>query len=242
MPDRRIQAQELAFQALESEKPSESAILAREALALDAECVDAQTLLVRLEQPSPRLQARQLRLISSRAEAKLGTLYLQQHRGHLWERAEARPFLRAKRALAEALEKAGKAMEAILHLEAMLILDPDDPLDARTALIRCYLASGQLKPLEELLKREPESAFIAWTIVLARIKARNEKAARKALDHARQQNPLVEAFLTGRQKQPRRLKDHIEAGSPEEAVQVLKRFGEVWNNDREALYWLFRQE
>jgi len=227
---------------MEAEKPADSPELARKALALDGECVDAQTLLVRLEQPSPRLQARQLRLISSRAEAKLGTLFLQQHRGHLWDRAEARPFLRAKRALAEALEKAGRPVEAILHLEAMLILDPDDPLDARTALIRCYLASGQLKPLEEFLRREPESAFIAWTTVLARLKARNEKAAHKALDHARRLNPLVEAFLTGRQKQPRRLKEHIDPGSPEEAVQVLKRFGEVWNNDREALYWLFRQE
>ena len=82
----------------------------------------------------------------------------------------------------------------------------------------------------------------AWATVLARLKAQNEKAARKALEHARKVNPAVEEFITGRQKLPRKLPEFATPGSPEEAAETLKLFGEVWSNDREALYWLFKQD
>jgi len=238
----REEAQELAYQALEAEKRSDSLSLARKALALDGECTDAQLILARVELPSPRALAKQLRLIASRSEAKLGAPFLQQYRGGLWGIAEARPYLRAKFALADALEKAGKSADAILHLEALLTMDPSDPLGARVPLVRCYLSAGKLQPLESLLKARLDSAFFAWATVLARLKAQNEKAARKALEHARKVNPAVEEFITGRQKLPRKLPEFATPGSPEEAAETLKLFGEVWSNDREALYWLFKQD
>lgn len=234
-------AQELAFQALEAEKPSDALALARKALELDGECTDAQILLAQAELASPRALAKQLRLVAARAEARLGAPFLQQYRGRLWEIAEARPFLRAKAAVAEALEKAGKSTDAILHLEAVLAMDPADHLEVRLPLARCYLAAGKLQPLEALLKTEEDSPFLAWATVLARLKAQNEKAARKALEHARKVAPLVEEFLTGRQKLPRKPKSAPEPGTPEAAAATLKQFGELWSNDREALYWLFKQ-
>jgi len=237
----RDAARELAYQALEAENRREASSLAQRALAMDGECTDAQVVLARVELPSPRALAKQLRLVVERAGARLGAPFLQQHRGDLWGFVEARPYLRARMALAEAAEKASRPLEAILHLEGLLAQDPQDHLKARIPLVRCYLASGKLKPLDALLNRDPASPFLAWATILAHLKDKNEKAARKALEYARQLNPNVEDFLTGRQKRPRKITPPGLPGSPDEAVVTLALFGELWNNDREAIYWLFKQ-
>jgi len=237
----RDAARELAYQALETDNRREASALAQKALAMDGECTDAQVVLARMELASPKALARQLRLVVERAGARLGAPFLQQHRGELWNFVEARPYLRARMALAQALERASRPLEAILHLEGLLALDPPDHLNARTLLVRCYLASGKLKPLDALLKQDSASPFLAWATVLARLKEKDEKQARRALEYARSLNPSVEALLTGREKQPRKLKDPAPPGSPDEAVLTLKLFGDLWSNDREAIYWLFKQ-
>lgn len=240
--DIHLVAQDFAYQAMEAGKASEALVLARKAMELDGECTDAQVLLAKAELASPRALAKEIRLIASRAESRLGTPFLQQFRGKLWEIVEARPFLRAKASLAEALERAGKSADAILHLEALLAMDPADHLKARLPLVRCYLSAGKLQSLEPLLKKDADFPFMAWATVLARLKAGNEKAARKALERARKIAPLVEDFLTGRQKLPRKQKPSHEPGPSEIAAATLKLFGELWNNDREAMYWLFKQD
>jgi hypothetical protein len=231
----------LADEALHSSRRAETVVLARKALALDGECTDAQVLLTREEATSPKDLAARLKIIVDRAEAKLGAPFLRDHREQLWEIPPARPLLRARLALALALEKAGRPIPAALHLQGLLKSDPRDHLEARFPLVRCLLAANDLKTLGTFLKsREGEvSAFFAWAALLERIHAGAGKSAEKALAHARQTNPYFEEYLTGRRKLPRKLPVAPEPGTPEEAALAFHLFGESWANDREGMYWLF---
>ena len=166
--NRKVVAQELADRAQRSRRKGEAADLARRALELDGECTDAQVLLAREEAATPRELASRLKIIVDRAEARLGAPVLHEHRGRLWDLAEARSYLRARLALAMALEKAGKPAQAVPHLEALLTADPGDHLEARFRLVCCLLAANELKPLAAVLKRweDGTSAFMAWAALL----------------------------------------------------------------------------
>lgn len=240
-PGNRHEAQKLVHLAQSAKKRSDSLALARQALALDGECTDAQVLLAREDTASPRELASRLKLVVDRAEAKLGAPFLRDNWPRLWDHAEARPYLRARFALAEALEKAGKPAQAIPHLSELKRVGERDPLGARFRLVSC-LAATDLKSLAKLLStwEENDPTFVAWACVLERVRSKADKAAEKALALARETNPFVEEFLTGKRKLPKQTPADPQPGTVEDAAVTLQRFGDAWMNDREALYWLFR--
>lgn len=239
----KAEAQRLADRARRAKTRTDAMAWARKALELDGECTDAQVLIACEETPSPRQLATLLRTIVERAEARLGAPFLREHRHRLWEIPEAHPYLRARLALAEAFERAGRPSQSIPHLEELLRIDPQDRLGARYRLVRCLFAANDLKRLEALLQEfgGTSSPFYAWAAVLARVRSGALKGAEKALAAARQANPYVEEFLTGRRKLPRQIPAETTPGSPEEAAHTIRLFGETWQNDREGMYWLFRQ-
>lgn len=242
--DKLRDARALVDLALRSSRKQESLALAREALELDGECTEAQIILAHEAARTPKELASLLRTITDRAEAKLGTPFLRDHLGRLGDLAEARAYLSAKMHLAEALEKAGRPALAIPHLEDLLNADREDRLGARYRMVRCLLATHDLKRLAAFLKvwEAESSAFLAWAAVLERIRSKSGKDAEKALKHARSINPHFEDFLNGRRKLPKRTLGACEPGSVEEAALAFRLFGETWTNDREGLYWLFRHE
>jgi tetratricopeptide (TPR) repeat protein len=238
----KAEAQRFADQARAAKLRSKALDWARKALELDGECTDAQVVLAREEAIPPRQLVDRLRTIVERAEARLGTPFLREAKGRLWDIPEAHPYLRARQALAEAWERAGKPAQGIPHLEELLRIDPLDHLGARCQLVRCLLAANDLKRLGALLKDNvaDSSAFFAWASVLERIRSGADRGAEQALTAARKINPFVEEFLTGQRRLPKQIPDNVSPGSPEEAAQTLRLFGEVWSNDREGMYWLFR--
>lgn len=240
--DKRKDAQALAALARKCSRKQEALALAREALALDGECTEAQILLAHEEARTPKELAATLRTIAERAEARLGAPFLRDHLGRLGDLAEAAAYLSAKWHLAEALEKAGRPALALQHLEDLLRADRQDRLGARYAMVRCLLAANELKRLATFLKdwETESSAFLAWAAVLERIRSKPGKEAEEALRRARDVNPHFEAFLRGRSRLPKRIPDVFAPGSPEEAAAAFRLFRETWINDREGMYWLFR--
>ncbi len=247
--DEAEEAQELAFQALEAERPAEALPLAHRALQLDPDCVDALVVQVRCEATRPAEAASRLKALLRRAEALVDEGLLRSRQGLLWGVLEARPLMRLRLALAEALEAAGRPKAALSVLEELLQMDEEDPLEARRRLVLLYLRLGRGASLRALLDAFPgnRDAFLHWAEALALLRAfldaateRNEHAARLALERARAANPFFEAFLTGQQKPPRREPTSPEPGSPEEGAQLLQQLGPAWTADRPALYWLFR--
>jgi len=94
--DPKWRAQELAYDALETDDIEEALRLVHEALKLDPDCTDAQRLMVSLlpMQLDNRLQL--MREVVANAERNLGESFFEAHMGRFWGTVSTRPYMRAK--------------------------------------------------------------------------------------------------------------------------------------------------
>lgn len=241
--DVQEEAQEWAFQALEAPSPAEARELAAKALALDPSNIDARHAAALHGGQGPEETADRLKVVAVEAEQALGGDFIQAEKGRLWGHLPARPYLRARMALAVLLEHSGKPREALAHFEALMRFSQGDPQNVRAHLARCQAVLGRFPALRQTLEAFPgeAGAVWAWLRVLERQQSGPEREAKVALGEARGRNPHVEAFLTARAKPPREISPEPGPGSPEEAALALRILGPAWAPHRDALTWLMRQ-
>lgn len=241
--NRRFGAQDIAYEAMEAmdNGDAERAIeLATQAAKIDPTCVDAISLLAQAASENrDELIANMTRVVEDGARA-LGPKFFAANRGHFWGILETRPYMRARSLLAKALVEAGRHDEAIRHHEEMLDLCPNDNLGLRYPLIGLYLRAGRPKDVARLFKQYEDegSAMFAWARVLERLLAGDEPGAAAALREAREANPHVEAFLTGRKRRPRGNLGYYSPGEESEAIVCLDCLGDAWSQHRNARQWL----
>jgi len=194
------------------------------------------------EGTSPEDAAHRLKELAVRIELELGEAFITTHKGDLWHRPEAQPYLHARMNLAVILERLGKLKEALPHFQALLRFTKDDPQGARYHLARCHACLGDTKALQALVQAFASDASPTWTwmTLLAQHRSGQGKAALKTLALARRQNPHIEGYLTGKVRLP---KSAPKDGSPEgadAAIAAMAYLGPAWAADREAMYWLLR--
>lgn len=238
----RERAQDLAYRAmLEAGSDEEAVALARRALDADPECVDALVVLAELTS-GDRVGDFIERLKEAVAVGRkaLGGELDAGHGGALWEVFEARPYLRARFRLADALRVADRCGEAVEHLEGLMELNPEDHQRAREPLLACYLSQGRLDDARTLLAEfhDDDSAVFRWGRLLERLVSEDPAGALAALERARAQNPHAERFLTFRRQPPETKPDTYTPGSREEAVHCLYMMGFAWAAHPEAVHWV----
>ena len=236
--DARARAQELAFQALEAPSPASARTLAREALALDPDCVDALSLLAHLEVTAPRARILPLRAAVAAGERSLGPAFIAEHTGVLRSFVQARPYLRARAWLAEALRAAGDLPGATAEYEAVRRLDQDDGQGVRFDLLSCLFEAQDQDGVRRLLAELPEEEFavVRWARVLERFAAGDRHAAARLFRRAQRENRFAAATLTGEiAVDPRPV---WRAGGTSEAAEVVRHLGRAWSRTPGALEWL----
>lgn len=238
--DPKRQAQELAYEAMEARTQSRAVTLARQALALDPDCVDALALVARETASSPEEYIERLSKAVEAGERSLGANFFRENKGHFWGLLETRPYMRARHELAGILATAGRTAEAMGHLEAMLELNPNDNQGVRDTLLGHYLSAEDLERARRLLKQYEEdcSAVFNWGRVLERCLSADNKAASRELQQAREDNSHVEAYLTGEKEIPRRLPDYYSPGAESEAIHCAVWLREAWRRHPQAVEWL----
>jgi tetratricopeptide (TPR) repeat protein len=236
-------AQELAFDAMEAESAAQARKLAKRALALDPDCVDALVVLTELDADSPRKAIEGLRKAVEAGERSLGAAFIRKNTGHFWALLETRPWMRALESLAEAYRSQGIHLDAIRIYERMLELNPNDNQGVRDLLLGLYLVVGDLSGAGRLLEKykNDSMANFAWGRVLERYLSGDEDGAVKALKAACQTNEHVVLYLTGQRKLPNALPELYSPGSEEEAVLCIDTLGAAWAGHMEALIWLAEQ-
>jgi len=236
-------AQELAFDAMEAESAAQARKLAKRALALDPDCVDALVVLTELDARSPRKAIEGLQKAVAAGERSLGASFIRENTGYFWGLLETRPLMRAMEQLAELYRAEGFYVDAIRIYEKMLELNPNDNQGVRDPLLGTYLRVGDLGGAARLLKQyERDSmANFAWGRVLERYLAGDRVGARAALKKARVANAHVELFMTGQKPLPKELPEMYSPGSEEEAVLCIDNVGGAWAGNMEALFWLADQ-
>jgi tetratricopeptide (TPR) repeat protein len=238
--DQNLEAQDLAYAAMDAATPQEALKLARRALELNPRCVDALLLVVRATIRRPEDLIESVAAAVRAGEEDLGKDFFDENRGYFWGILETRPYMRARAFLAELLAKSGRIGEAIEHLEAMLELNPGDNQGLRYVLLGHYLMLDRLDGARQLLEQfeDDGSAMFAWGRVLERFLAGDHSAAQAALKEARVANRFAEDYLTGRKRLPRQLPGYYGIGDENEGVVCAVELGEAWAKHREAIEWL----
>jgi tetratricopeptide (TPR) repeat protein len=239
--DKKDEAQQIAFDAMEAETEAEARKLVKHALRLDPDCVDALVLMSDLDAPTRKALIEGLKQAVEAGERTLGIKFIQKNKGHFWLLLETRPWMRALDRLASELKEAGLNLDAIGIYERMLELNPNDNQGVRDPLLGLYLTVGDLKGAGKLFKKYENDALanFAWGRVLERFLADDRAGAKAALEIARAANHHVELYMTARKPLPEDPPEMYSPGSEEEAVLLLSNLGDAWAAHKEATFWLF---
>ena len=124
--DARYAALDLALDAMEANSEAEARKLAKQALRLDPDCVDALLVMADLEARNERQLIEGLQKAVAAGERSLGRKFIEENSGHFWVLLDTRPYMRALQLLGDALRGEGINLDAIKVFERMLELNPND--------------------------------------------------------------------------------------------------------------------
>jgi tetratricopeptide (TPR) repeat protein len=235
------QAQELMYRAWEARDRRRRLALAREALEVSADCADAHVMLAEEAATSLDEAIGYYRQGVEAGERSLGEETFEDCAGHFWGLLETRPYMRARAGLAQCLWTAGQHDEAIAHHRELLRLNPGDNQGIQYTLLACLMELDRSEEALELHRQYADDGTAAWTYSAALLRFRqggDSKAAREALDAARQANPHVPDLLLGRRRMPSRLPDYVGFGDENEAVAYVADNLAGWHQTPGALDWL----
>lgn len=235
-------AQELIYDAFDTDDPQRRVELAEEALQISEDCADAYVLLA--EQTAEDVQeARELYEAATRAgEQALGEEIFTEEAGNFWGILETRPYMRAREGLASSLWVLGEREQALSHYRRLLELNPGDNQGVRYQLAGCLLEEGLDEELGELLGQYEEEASAFWLYTRALWRFRIEGASEQAtteLEEATATNPYVPLYLLGRKNfLAQGLPELIGLGDESEAVSYFARALSEWLKTPGAVEWL----
>lgn len=235
-------AQELVYDAFDTDDPQRRVELAEEALRISEDCADAYVILAE-ETAEDTGEARELYEAGVRAgERALGDEAFTEEVGNFWGILETRPHMRALEGLASSLWVLGEREQALAHYRRLLELNPGDNQGVRYELAGCLLEEGLDEELGELLEQYEEEAPAYWLYTRALWKFRMEgasKQATKELEEATGTNPYVPLYLLGRKNfLVQGLPELIGLGDESEAVSYFARALPEWLKTPGAVEWL----
>ena len=241
MDDPVEQAQELAFQALEEPDDRKALALARRALELDPECVDARSVEIQITLDDPLERVKAFKSLLEQARRAMGKQFFEENKGQFWGVVTTRPYMRALEYLADLLLVSLERFdEAIAVYEEMIELNPEDNQGARDSLLGLYLGEGDVLKARSLLNRyhEDDLAVFSWGRALERFLSGDLPEAREALRNAVKANAFVLAIMAGIEEIPEDYEGGFSPGDINEAWYCLMELGPVWEKQPDVLPWI----
>jgi tetratricopeptide (TPR) repeat protein len=235
----RYRAEDLIYEAWEAAGPRR-VVLARKALALWPDCADGYVLLA--QAAASLEEARELLERGVVAgERAVGRRVFVEDAGDFWLIFETRPYMRARAALAATLWRLGRREEAVEHQRELLRLNPRDNQMLRYRHAHWLLELEVYDELEDLFVVYAEDRLpgFVYAQALAAFRCRGDDAgARRLRAEARELNPHIPAYLTGRKKLPVPRPAYTVFGEESEAVDYAAGGGGLWASVPGALDWL----
>lgn len=225
-------AQELCWEAMECRNSTEAARLAIAAAKLTPFCTDAFNLLADLICSN---DAERLLLLQWAARAGEITCRdrIAEDTGHLHGFVDARPYMRARTALAETLRRVGCYEEALRHYEELLRMEQNDHI-AVAMLMTGYLELRRFNAAEEVIKRFDESggthqrySYVIWCWLTGAPESQFVAVLKKAL-HS---NLFVPALLADPDMPVERSPFGVTLGGADEAAEYLAISYRLWDGN-----------
>lgn len=237
------EAQELVYQAWETDDPVERIELAEEALTISPDCADAWVLLAEESAETLGQAIEYYRKGMEAGERALGEKTFEQDKGHFWGILETRPYMRARFGLADCLWEKGDREAAIEHYRQMLELNPNDNQGVRHILLGCLLEEKRHDEADALLATYADDPSAVWCyskVLLAYRREGDSEHSRAYRKAAMEQNRFVPAYLAGRRKLPKYPPDYIGIGDKNEAIAYVFDNRKAWRDTPGAIPWLLR--
>lgn len=225
------EAQELMFQALETDNRSKAEQLVRKAHALDPTNPDANSWIAFQKAKSIDDLIERLRAARAAAEERFGATFMEENKGQFWGNVFTRPYMRLRDTILRVLIRDERFEEAIAEAEAMLELNPNDNQGIRDQLLALYLCVGDCAAARRLMKeyQEDSSAIFQWGRVFERILSKNKAGTRDALKKAIRCNKYVLRYLLGAEEMPESLPEYYAPGDRSEALVCIQTFTDALN-------------
>jgi len=239
-------AQELIYDAWESNNKRTRMSLAKEALSLFPDCADAYNLLAEDAAKSMEEAKEYYRRGMEAGRRALGEKIFKEDGGYFWGMLETRPYMRSRAGLMQCLWEEENHDEAIGHARELLRLNRNDNQGIRYILITYLACLGRYAELENFMK-SPEykdDGMAEWLYTKALmffVKGGDTLKARRVLTAALKMNKHVPRYLTGEKKVPRLLPDRITVGGEDEAYCYAAGNIPAWKKVPGALDWLKKQ-
>jgi hypothetical protein len=235
-------AQELIYEAM-VDAPTEKrrVALAREALALSADCADAYLILSEDADTVHDAHALLLDAVAAGERALDGQLESLVRDGLMWLALESRPYMRALAMLATFEWEMGDRQPAIARGWELLRLNPGDNQGMRYEQLHRLLVAGSLEQIDRLLALYPDDHAAAWAFGRALHLYRTRGIgpdSDAALRDAKRANHHVVPFLLVERVLPDESPEFIALGEESEAVAYAWDALVLWAETPGALDWL----
>jgi len=248
--DSEDKAQELVYSAYESSDPKKRTALAKKALKVDPDNVDAHLILADDPVQSVFGAVSCYREAVAAGERKLGKDFIEQHAGHFWGIPETRPYMRALECLAGNLRctAAGREegfeemnLEVLEIYQKMLRLNPGDNQGIRYKLLYHLIELGRDNEAEKLYKQYHDDESAWWRYGRALLDYRKQgdtEKSRKSLAAAIEYNKHFPPYILGIRRFPDAPPGHYGIGDANEAAYYMNDSMLAWENTPGAIDWI----
>ena len=220
-----FKSNELLEEALDSVSKNKSIKLAKQALELYPDNIDAENLIAEYEDnPIKRLKKYDNIIEKATKLLEQQNMFDKENIGDFWLILETRPYMRTRYSKILVLMDLGRYTEAIKECEDLLHLCNNDNMGIRYILIGLYCVLEKFEECEKLYKKyKEESLFMLFAMSIMYFKKGNYKKAKQYLAKSEEQNEFVLDFLlNGNGEFLHEIEnDYYSYGSEEEAFIVL---------------------
>lgn len=229
-------AQDIVYDAWDSDSSVQRKRLAQQALELDPNCADAYCILAG-EYRSYKKKNEYYKKGIEVFRKKYGEKYFSENSGYFWGILETRPFMRLSAGYGQLLWDNEKKDEAIQIYEELLQLNPNDNQGLRYTLINWLIDQNQLdKGIQLLNQYQEETAFMLFSDLLLSIKKQeSDTKILKKYIKAKKANPYIVKYLLHESELPEYLPDYYGFGDEDEAVTYCFGSMDVWIKDQDTI-------
>jgi hypothetical protein len=233
------EAQELAFLGLEAEDDAAAENYARDAIALDPDCVDARVLLAFFVTDELDEQIWLLERAVDCGRWRFESARTGDPRDHYLQRLEAKPLQRALHSLSESLIEAGEETEAEKLLEECSQLPHEDEDQTKYLHVVFLVRTRRLVKARSVLEKMPADDLArGWLEVLERFLSNERDEAANLLRDLRPRNFWIEQYLSGDLPLPKDGDRAALSDEQDDAIWVAEIVRPAFGAHPDALVWI----
>lgn len=224
------QSDDLLFEAYDEPIKSKAIKLAKQALEINPDNIDAENFITKFETNTiKKLGKYKETLDKEQAKLEKEDFFNKENIGIFWGLIETRPYMRTKHSYMLTLMELGRYTEAIKQGEELLELCESDNLGVRYLIMGLYTVLERFEECEKIYnKYSDDSTFMLFPLAVMYYKRGDYRKCKKVLKEIQENNKYLLDYLIGIKKFTKAKIEDIEAngtyswGSESEAYLVAK--------------------